>query len=205
MADVAARAGMPDVHRVYPKATDNTWYPARFNAPPADNEVWLSFALQAIDRAMATLEADGVPASRTVLVGFSQGACLLSEYLVRSPRRYAAVALFTGCDISVDGTEREIPTGFLSGLPVLMSSSQYDEWVPPERVRGTAAMLERAGAEIELRIHAAREHGVNDEEIAALRRLLDTAARRRSAGPVPRSIGTSLCPASGDGEVPITG
>ncbi len=176
MRDVAHRIGMDDVRCVYPAAAGNSWYPGRFMDPPEANEPWLGHALDAIDHALATLEEEGFDARRTALIGFSQGACLLAEHLVRRPRPYAAVALLTGGYIGPDGLARH-SSGTLPGTPILLSSSEVDEWVPPRRVRETADLLQDIGAAVTLRIHRARDHGVDDEETHAVHALLDTARR----------------------------
>ena len=178
MADVAERIGMADMRRVYPAAAGNSWYPSRFMDPIDDNEPWLGHALEAVDLTLAALEAEGVPPGRTALIGFSQGACLLAEFLVRSPRPVAAVALLTGGYIGPDGVE-PTPHGRLPGVPVLLSSSRSDEWVPPERVRQTAALFEAMGADVTLRLHDAPVHGVDDEEIRAVRELLGAVTSQR--------------------------
>ena len=176
MGDIARRIGMADVRCVYPAAAGNSWYPGRFMDPPEVNEPLLGHALDAVDHALAALEEEGFAPRRTALIGFSQGACLLAEHLVRHPRAYAAVALLTGGYIGPDGPARH-GTGTLPGTPVLLSSSETDEWVPPRRVRETADLLQAMGAAVTLHIHDAPEHGVGDEEIRAVRALLDAARR----------------------------
>ncbi len=174
MAAVAARVGMADVHCVLPAAAGSSWYPGRFMDDVETNEPWLTHALAAVDAALSELASEGYPPERVVLMGFSQGACLLAEHLVRHPRPYAAVALLTGGYIGPEGVER-IPGGALPRTPVLLSSSRTDEWVPPGRVRETAALLEAMGAAVTLSIHEAPEHGVDDDEVRAVRSLLDSA------------------------------
>ncbi len=178
MAGIAERVGMPDVCRVYPAAADSSWYPGRFMDPVSENEPWLGNALQAVDRTLEAVEAGGIPLGRTVLIGFSQGACLLAEFLVRSPRPVAAVALLTGGYIGPDDLARTVH-GRMPGVPVLLSSSRSDEWVPPQRVRQTASLFEAMGAAVTLRIHDAPEHGVDDAEVAAVRDLLGAATSQQ--------------------------
>ena len=71
---------------VAPQASGQTWYPNRFLAPIQANEPWLSSALDGLGDLIGRIEAAGVPAARTVLLGFSQGACLALE-LRRSATR----------------------------------------------------------------------------------------------------------------------
>jgi phospholipase/carboxylesterase len=176
MVDAADRLARPDLHHVLPAAAGNTWYPGRFTDPVETSEPELTQAPEAVDTDLATLESEGYGPERTVLMGFSQGACLLAEHLVRRPRRYAAVALLTGGHLGLDD-ETRTPGGRLPGTPVLLSTSAVDEWVPPERVRRTAAPLEAMGATVTLRVHDAPVHGVDDDEIRAVRALLDSAGR----------------------------
>ncbi|HMM43997.1 MAG TPA: hypothetical protein PKA95_19035, partial [Thermomicrobiales bacterium] len=65
---------------VAPQAATNTWYPYSFLEPIERNEPWLSSALAAVGDVVGQVEAGGVPAERVALLGFSQGACLASEY-----------------------------------------------------------------------------------------------------------------------------
>jgi phospholipase/carboxylesterase len=171
MLEVANRIGMNEWYCVLPDAADHSWYPGRFMDPVEDNEPWLTYALEAIDSALAALVNDGFPAERTALIGFSQGACLLAEHLLRHPQAYAAVALLTGGYIGPEGIDRTV-TGTLPGTPVLLSSSRVDEWVPPSRVKETAALLTTMGASVTLTIHDAAVHGIDDQEARAVRLLL---------------------------------
>src|SRR5215208_3820902 len=59
-----------------PQAAENTWYPNRFLAPIADNEPWLSLALEFVGDVLDQIIMAGIPYERTILLGFSQGACL---------------------------------------------------------------------------------------------------------------------------------
>ncbi|MFW6265249.1 MAG: alpha/beta hydrolase, partial [Halanaeroarchaeum sp.] len=79
-----------------PQAARNTWYPHSFLAPVEENEPGRSSGLEAIDRAVTRASEAGIPRSDVVLLGFSQGACLASEYLARNPRRYGGLAALSG-------------------------------------------------------------------------------------------------------------
>src|SRR5688500_1576301 len=61
---------------VAPQAATNTWYPQSFLAPIERNKPFLSSALHTVAQTLARLEAAGIPPERTLLLGFSQGACL---------------------------------------------------------------------------------------------------------------------------------
>jgi phospholipase/carboxylesterase len=178
MRAVADRVGLPALAWYAPAAPGRTWYPGRFTEPFAANEPFLSASLRALGVVLEGVGRDGFGADRVVLLGFSQGACLLSEYLVRHPGRYAAAALLTGGFAGPPGAPREVAgdsVAPLAGTPVLLASSSRDGWVPVERVRETAALLGGAGAEVTLRVDEDPEHHVNDETVAAVRDLLTRA------------------------------
>jgi phospholipase/carboxylesterase len=166
MAQLARALELDDVHYVLPAAAGNTWYPNRFIAPVAANEPWLSWALEALDSVVASL-AD---ARRLVLVGFSQGACLMLEYVARHPRRYDAVAGLSGGLIGADD-ELTRPTG-LDGTPLLITTSVGDAWVPEERTRESAEILAAGGADVDLRVFPPGPHTVREEELEAVRALI---------------------------------
>jgi predicted esterase len=165
---LAERIGDPEVAWVAPAAADNSWWPGSFLAPFAENEPWLSSALGAVD---ALLHSLGVPLSQVVLGGFSQGACLASEYALRHPGRYGGLLLYTGGFCGPRGTVAPQVDAF-EGTPVYLGTSDPDDWVPVWRVRETAAAFEAQGASVTLEVFAGREHLVNDQEIAAGRGLL---------------------------------
>ncbi|WP_236791316.1 alpha/beta hydrolase [Amycolatopsis sp. GM8] len=171
MKAVLDRVALPGLAYLLPAAAGNTWYPQGFLKPLPDNQPRLDQALEAMTVMVGRIASAGVPADRTFLVGFSQGACLLSEFLARSPRRYAGAALLTGGFI---GPDPRSPNGSLAGMPVFLGTSQYDEWVPLSRVEETAALFRAMDADVTFRVYDDREHLVNDDEIAEVRRLLSS-------------------------------
>jgi predicted esterase len=168
---------LPDVAYVLPAAAGQSWYPRRFIEPREANEPWLGWALEALEACVASVVAGGVPVERIVVVGFSQGACLVTECCARRPRPYAGVAALTGGLIGSDEEAAE-PLPALDGLPFLLATSDQDAWVPIERVRATAAALERAGAHVDLRVVTDPEHRVRPDEVTAVRTLLERATER---------------------------
>jgi predicted esterase len=167
---LVAPLDLPDAAFILPTVEGGSWYPGRFFDPTEANEPWVSDALDACSRAVALAEDAGVPIDRIALTGFSQGACLVAEALVRDPRGYAAVAILTGGFFGSDD-ELEAPPASLDGMPVLITGHVDDSWVPVPRVERTAALLEEADAQVELVIHADPEHRINEDEVAAVRRL----------------------------------
>jgi phospholipase/carboxylesterase len=172
MLDVVRRIDLDDrVAYVLPRAADRSWYPGRFYDPMEDNERCLGWSLEAIETAVTSASAAGRPLSHIALVGFSQGGCILAEHLARRPQPYGAAAILTGALFGTPDVDR-LPVGSLDGLPVFFGSSENDDWIPLPAVRQTVAAFQRAGARCELRVYDDEEHGVNDDEAAAVRGLL---------------------------------
>lgn len=156
---------------VAPQAAGNTWYPHSFLAPLDANQPYLDSALRRIASIIDDLIARGVPSERIALLGFSQGACLTSEFVARHPRRYGAVMALTGGLIGPPGTPRKY-AGSLDGTPVFMGTSDPDPHVPSERVRETEAVLSGMGARVEVRRYPGMPHAINEDELDACRALL---------------------------------
>jgi len=171
MRPAAERLAAIGVRCVLPEAEENSWYPLSFLQPIAANEPKLSLSLARLSGLLDGLEAAGVPPERTVLAGFSQGACVAAELLARRGRRYRAALILTGGLIGPPGTVWPVPTG-IAGVPVLVTGSDMDEFVPEARTRETADTFRRAGATVELLVTPGRPHEIGPAEIARAVALL---------------------------------
>lgn len=171
MGRLAQTIDVPGVRFLLPSADGNTWYPHRFIAPVEDNEPYLSAAIAKIESIVERLIEAGEPTGRIVIGGFSQGACLTSEFLARHPRRYGAAFVLTGGLIGAEGTEWPVANA-LSSMPVYLSSSEVDPHIPVERARKTVAWLETSGAKVDADIFPTRPHVVSEREIEKVRTLL---------------------------------
>lgn len=154
-----------------PQASNRTWYPYSFLAPMEDNEPGLSSGLQAIDDVVTYVNEQGIPTERIMLMGFSQGACLASEYMARHAQRFGGLAVFSGGLIGPDGTSRDY-AGMLDGTPVFIGCSDVDAHIPLARVKETTQVLTRMGAQVDERIYPGMAHTVNDDEISAVRAMM---------------------------------
>jgi predicted esterase len=169
---LAAELGGEDVAYRAPQAAGHTWYPLSFLAPIEHNQPGLSSGLSALAAVLAEAERAGIPSRRQVVLGFSQGACLTTEFAVRNPRRYGGIVGFTGGLVGPPGTVRDDPGSF-EGTPVFLGSSDPDPHVPWARVEETAAVFERMGAVVTLRRYPGMGHTINAEEIAAARSMIE--------------------------------
>ena len=181
----------PGIAYLAPEAVGNTWYPYRFLEPLERNEPYLSSALSVVAATVALATTAGIPHERIVLLGFSQGACLATEYAARHARRYGGVIGFSGGLIGPDGTPRDYP-GSLDGTPVFLGCSDVDAHIPLARVQHTTTILRRLGGDVTERIYPGMAHTVSPDEIkharAMLSRLLAAAGMTHASGlPRPRT------------------
>jgi predicted esterase len=170
--DLLPRLDRPAFTYLAPAAAGSTWYPYSFMAETASNEPGLSSALDVLDRLVADVVAKGIRKDRVALLGFSQGACLTSEFAVRHAERYGGIILFTGGLVGPPGTTWTYPGSF-GGTPIFMGSSDVDAHVPKERVDESEAVFSRMGAVVTKRIYPGMGHVVNDDEILCARLVLD--------------------------------
>jgi predicted esterase len=134
----------PEIAYFAPQAAGHSWYPHSFLAPLAHNEPWLSSALQVIAGMVRDLERDGIPSSRIVLLGFSQGGCLALEFAARNAGRYGAVIGLSAGLIGPDRTSRAY-AGSLQGTPVFLGCSDVDPHIPLARGTRVEPGFERSG------------------------------------------------------------
>lgn len=171
MRELAARFGPLPARFVAPAAAGGSWYPLPFLQPIAGNQPALDDALAAIEARIGTLLDTGTAPGDLVLLGFSQGACLLAHLLLTRPRRLGAAVLLTGGFIGPDPIE-PLTGGELDGMPVLLRSIQDDPWVPAHRVVETARLFAAAGARPDLAIAPGNEHIVTGEACSAAAGLI---------------------------------
>lgn len=167
-----------DVTYLAPQAVGHTWYPNSFMASIASNEPWLSSALALTELLVNRCEEAGIAPSRLAIMGFSQGACLATEFVARNPRSYGALVALTGGLIGPGDTDLD-HSGSLLGTRTLLSSGDPDPHVPWSRVEASARQLTTMGATVELMRYPGRPHTVLAEEIASARSLIEAAWQDR--------------------------
>ena len=169
--DLVPRLARPNLTYLAPAAANRTWYPHSFMAGIASNEPGLSSGLGVLEALLDRIQAAGIPRSRIVLLGFSQGACLTAEFAVRHASRFGGIVVFSGGVIGPPGTRWD-DAGRFDGTPVFLGCSDQDSHVPEARVTESAELFRRMGADVTRRIYPGMGHLVNDDEIAFAQVLL---------------------------------
>jgi predicted esterase len=157
-----------------PQAALNRWYPNSAFGPLDTNEPDLSSALATVDLLVNQMRDKGFSDLQIAFGGFSQGACLASEYLARNASRYAGLFVFSGALIGPPGTPRNYEGSF-EGMPVFIGGSDVDPWVALDFLKGTASVFEKMGAGVDFRTYPGMGHSVNQDEVEAVRAMLVSA------------------------------
>jgi phospholipase/carboxylesterase len=164
--DILSLAGalpVKDFALFAPQAEGHSWYPYSFLSPPQQNEPWLSGALEVVRQLVAQIEAQGIQAGNIWFTGFSQGACLMLEFLARNARRYGGAAAFTGGLIG-DRLYTQHYHGDFQQTPVFIGTSNPDPHVPVQRVHETTAQLKAMNASVTEIVYPGMGHTITAEE-----------------------------------------
>ena len=153
-----------------PQANQNSWYPNSFLAPMEANQPGLDSGLAKIGLLVEQIKATGIPTEKIMIGGFSQGACLSSEYAARHAQRFGGVFALSGGVIGPPGTPRNY-AGSMAGTPVFLGCSDVDFHIPVERVHESAEVFEALGAKVDKRIYPNMGHTVNMDEIEAVKAI----------------------------------
>jgi phospholipase/carboxylesterase len=168
---IAAELPQPGFVYLAPQAAGNAWYPNPFTAPLETNEPYLSSALAVVETLLAKVE-ETIPARRVILLGFSQGACLILEFAARHARRYGGVVGLSGGLIGPEGTPRDYP-GEFDGTPAFLGCSDVDPHIRKDRVLEAGEVFKRMGSQVTVRLYPGMGHTVNQDEIDSVREILE--------------------------------
>ena len=165
-----------------PGASESTrhprsWYPNSFLAPIEANEPGLSSGLRKVGEAVYLLGEHGIEPENVVLLGFSQGACLATEFAARHARRWGGLVALSGGLIGDRETPRDYPGDF-HDTPIFLGSSDVDPHVPLWRVDETERALSGLGAKVEKRIYPGMPHTVIRDELDWVAELMRSLAGR---------------------------
>jgi phospholipase/carboxylesterase len=173
---LAEEVGHPDCAYLAPEAAGHTWYPYSFLAPIHQNQPWLNSALSFLSRVVDRAKSAGVAENKIAILGFSQGACLATEFIARNATEYGALMALTGGLIGPPGAKFQY-SGNLSGTPCFFGAGDPDPHVPWERVSESASVFTALGGDVTLRRYPGLPHTINPDEIDHARRLLSRLIR----------------------------
>ncbi|RYC68266.1 alpha/beta hydrolase [Spirosoma sordidisoli] len=150
---------------VAPEANGRTWYPYSFLRPMSENEPYLSSALDVLTSLRARLQSDfNFKLPQIYWFGFSQGACLMLEYVARNATEYGGIFGLSGGLIGPDGTPRQYEGSF-GNTPVFLGCSDTDSHVPKERVLESERVFSEMGASVTARLYPNFAHSINEDEL----------------------------------------
>lgn len=158
-----------------PQATNHSWYPYSFLAPVEQNQPALDSALAQLDDLVKSILDKGIGSENIYFAGFSQGACLTSEYATRNAQRFGGLLIFTGGLIGQQINQGNYKGNF-AGTPVVITTGDPDPHVPVSRVEETVSIMEEKGAIVTKKIYKGRPHTITEEEITLAGQLLATAS-----------------------------
>ena len=156
-----------------PQAGLNRWYPNSAFGPLESNEPDLSSALAYVEKLVNDAQEKGFSSQQVALGGFSQGACLASEFVVRNTKEYAGLFVLSGALIGPRGLPRNY-SGSFDGMPVFIGGSDIDPWVAHDLIKTTASVFEKMGATVDFQIYPGMAHTVNQDELDRVRKMLSS-------------------------------
>ena len=154
-----------------PQAERNTWYPYSFMAPPADNEPGLSSGLSLLEEMVADTIASGFESTDIFFVGFSQGACLTTEFAARNAQSFGGLFALSG-----ESTGARIYTenyqGDFAGTPIFLGCSDTDFHIPLQRVNESTRVLADMNAWVTEKIYPSMGHTIIQDEIDQINKII---------------------------------
>ena len=137
------------------------WYDIfQFGGGPEDDA-----GLRASQKLLEELiRAQGMPAARIVLAGFSQGGAVVLQTALRHPERLAGVMALS-CYLPIAGTLAAEKSAANQDLPIFMAHGLYDDIIPIGRARQSREHLAKLGYPVEWREYP-MPHSVCAPEIA---------------------------------------
>lgn len=178
---------LPDLAFIAPEAAGLSWWPTSFLAPAAQMVPYVDAGLAQVDEAVKALEDGGLPRNRIGVLGFSQGACQALEYLARHGEGLGFGIALSGGLVGKGDTGAADPALYghadkvldyatdLSGNSIYMSCHEQDPHIPLKRFSDSAKVMEGLGANVTARTKPGQGHGIDEADVAAIRKLLNVA------------------------------
>lgn len=161
---------LPKAAYLAPQASRRTWYPHSFLEPREKNQPHLDSALRKVEDVVEKASSY-VGLENVFLLGFSQGACLASEYVASNPERYGGLILFSG---GLIGEKLPSYSGDMDGTPVFIGCAEDDPHIPFSRVDETVKVFEELDAEIvEKYVLEGSHHGIVEYELEKASEIIE--------------------------------
>ena len=153
-------AGLPGIRFVFPHANTmpvtinggyvmRSWYDiVATDLTRREDEGGLRASQLQVEALIAREKARGIPASRIILAGFSQGCAMTLQTGLRHPEKLAGMLCLSGYLplAAVAGTER---TEASLGTPIFMAHGVQDPVVPFARAEDSRNVVEALGYQVE--------------------------------------------------------
>jgi phospholipase/carboxylesterase len=162
---------LPGLAYLAPAAAGHSWYPYSFMASFEKNEPWLTSALKKIAGTVEYVIGAGMPREKIIVAGFSQGACLATEFTARYAAGLGGLIAFTGGLIGPPETKFAY-TGSLAKTLAFLGGGDPDPHVPWERVEESAPILRSLGAGVTLRRYPGLPHTISRDEVEEAKKLI---------------------------------
>ena len=160
---------LPEAAYLAPQAANREWYPRSFMESREKNQPHLDSALRKVDE-LAERCSSKVGKENVYILGFSQGACLGSEYIASNPEKYGGLFALSG---GLIGDEVRDFSGNLEETPVFIGCAENDPHIPLARVNETSEVFEELNAEVEKYVFEGSKHGIVDYEVERMKVLLN--------------------------------
>ncbi|HEX8787519.1 MAG TPA: dienelactone hydrolase family protein [Telluria sp.] len=171
-------SGLPGIRFIFPHArtmpvTINNGYVMRawYDITGAElvrreDEAGLRASQQEVEAFIAREKARGIPASRIILAGFSQGCAMTIQAGLRHPETLAGMICLSGYVPLADklGAER---TQESLATPIFMAHGRHDNVVPFSRAQSSRELLVALGYQVEWHEYT-MQHSVCLEEVQDL-------------------------------------
>jgi phospholipase/carboxylesterase len=154
-----------------PQANQRTWYPFSFMAPKEDNEPGLSTGLEVLKEIVEDVKAAGIDAENIYFLGFSQGACLMSEFVARNAERFGGVFILSGGLIGKN-LDTSNYSGDFEGTPIFLGCSDVDPHIPLARVEESVEIFKEMGAKMTVKLYPNGPHTIYEDEIKEVNGIL---------------------------------
>jgi phospholipase/carboxylesterase len=152
------------------------WYDIRaFDISAREDEAGIQASRVAIEDLMAREVARGIPHSKLLLGGFSQGAAMTLHTGLRYSEALAGLVVLSGY-LPLAGRLKSEASAANHQTPIFMGHGELDQVVPVALARRSAAGLKEFGYAVTLKTYL-MPHSVVDEELRDIRAFLATALR----------------------------